>query len=157
LLLAVSLSSAFGLWELSRLSEHLVRSSALESAAQQSEILKVVNNYYSADVVERAKLKGVEATHNYTHRQGDIPLPATLTIELGKLISEQSESGVQVRLYSDYPFRSRTDGGPKDDFERHALNQLPRSPTEPYYQFEEFQGRPALRYATAQLMQQSCV
>src|SRR5262249_27395866 len=36
LLLAVSLSSAFGLLELSRLSDHLVRSSALESAAQQS-------------------------------------------------------------------------------------------------------------------------
>jgi len=157
LLLAVSLSSAFGLWELSRLSEHLVRSSALESAAQQSEILKAVNNFYSADVVERAKLKGVEATHNYTNRKGDIPLPATLTIELGKLLSEQSESGVQVRLYSDYPFRSRTDGGPKDDFERDALNQLPHSPTEPFYRFEDFQGRPALRYATAQLMQQSCV
>src|SRR6266851_4787007 len=39
LLLAVTLSSAFGLWELSRLSNHLVRTSALESAAQQSEIL----------------------------------------------------------------------------------------------------------------------
>jgi serine/threonine protein kinase len=157
LLLAVSLSSAFGLWELSRLSEHLVRSSALESAAQQSEILMTVNTFYSADVVERAKLKGVEATHNYATRRGDIPLPATLTIELGKLLSEQSESGVQVRLYSDYPFRSRTDGGPKDDFEREALTQLPRSPTQPFYRFEDFQGRPTLRYATAQLMQQSCV
>lgn len=157
LLLAVSLSSAFGLWELSRLSEHLVRSSALESAAQQSEILIAVNNFYSAEVVERAKLKGVEATHNYATRKGDIPLPATLTIELGKLLSEQSESGVQVRLYSDYPFRSRTDGGPKDDFEREALSQLPQRPTQPFYRFEDVQGRPALRYATAQLMQQSCV
>src|SRR5262249_14464241 len=73
LLLAVSLSSAFGLWELSRLSEHLVRSSALESAAQQSEILNEVNNLYSADVVERAKLKGVEATHDYATRKGAIP------------------------------------------------------------------------------------
>lgn len=157
LLLAVSLSSAFGLWELSSLSEHLMRSSALESAAQQSEILIAVNNFYSADVVERAKLKGVEATHNYATRQGDIPLPATLTIELGKLLSEQSESGVQVRLYSDYPFRSRTDGGPKDEFERDALKKLPQGPSQPYYRFEDFQGRPALRYATAQLMQQSCV
>jgi serine/threonine protein kinase len=157
LLLAVSLSSAFGLWELSRLSKHLVRSSALESAAQQSEILNEVNNLYSADVVERAKLKGVEATHDYATRKGAIPLPATLTIELGRHLGERSESGVQVRLYSDHPFRSRTDGGPKDDFERDALAELPEDPAKPYFRFEEFQGRPSLRYATAQRMQQTCV
>jgi serine/threonine protein kinase len=157
LLLAVSLSSAYGLWELSRLSESLVRSSALEGAAQQSEIFNTVNNLYSADVVERAKLKGVEATHDYATRPGAIPLPATFTIDLGKHLSERSESGVQARLYSDHPFRPRTDGGPKDDFEREALARLRQEPDRPFYRFEEFQGRPALRYATAQRMQQTCV
>jgi serine/threonine protein kinase len=154
---AVTLGSAFGLWQLSRLSEHLVRTSALESAAQQSEILNEVNNLYSAAVVERAKLKGVVATHDYADHPGAIPLPATLTIELGKHLSERSESGVQARLYSDYPFRTRTDGGPKDDFERDALAELPRNPDMPFVRFEEFQGRPSLRYATAQRMQQTCV
>ncbi len=158
LLLAVSLSSAFGVWELSRLSGQLVRSSALESAAQQSEILDAVNNAYSADVVERAKVKGVEATHDYAARKGMIPLPATFTIELGRHISERSESGVQVRLYSDHPFRSRKDGGPKDAFEQDALAHYRSEPAAgPYYRFEDFQGRPALRYATAQRMQQTCV
>jgi hypothetical protein len=157
LLLAVSLSSAFGLWELSRLSENLVRSSALESAAQQAEILDAVNKFYSDDIVERAKVKGVEATHDYLARKGTIPLPATFTIELGKHISERSESGVQVRLYSDYPFRSRKDGGPKDDFERDALARLRESPGTPFFEFEDYQGRASLRYATAQLMQKTCV
>jgi serine/threonine protein kinase len=157
LLLALALSSAFGLWELSRLSEHLVRSSALESAAQQSEILNAVNKLYSDDVVERAKVKGVEVTHDYATRPGAIPLPATLTIELGKHLSERSESGVQVRLYSGHPFRSRKNGGPKDDFERDALAWAGEHPADPFYRFEEFQGRPALRYATAQRMQQTCV
>jgi serine/threonine protein kinase len=157
LLLAVSLSSAFGLRELSRLSEYLVRTSALESAAQQSEILDEVNNMYSADVVERAQLKGVPATHDYATRKDTIPLPATLTIDLGKHLAERSESGMQVRLYSDYPWRFRTDGGPKDDFERDALASLRRNPTEPYYRFEDFQGRPALRYATARRMQATCL
>jgi serine/threonine protein kinase len=158
LLLAVSLSSAFGLWELSRLSEYLVRSSALESAAQQSEILEEVNNFYSEDVVERAKVKGVEATHDYAKRKGAIPLPATLTIDLAKHISDKSESGVQVRLYSDHPFRSRKEGGPKDDFERDALDHYRLDDDAgPFYRFEDFQGRPALRYATAQRMQKTCV
>jgi serine/threonine protein kinase len=157
LLLALALSSAFGLWELSHLSAHLVRSSALESAAQQSEILNAVNTLYSDDVVERAKLKGVEASHDYATRTGVIPLPATLTINLGKHISEQSESGVQVRLYSDHPFRTRTDGGPKDDFEQDALSQLRQDPEHPFYRFEEVQDRLALRYATAQRMKKTCV
>jgi hypothetical protein len=157
LLVAVTLGSAFGLWQLSRLSEQLVRTSALESAAQQSEILDEVNNAYSANVVERAKLKGVEATHDYATRKDTIPLPATLTIDLAKHISARSESGVQVRLYSDYPFRSRQDGGPKDDFEQEALVRLRENPGVPFFRFEEFQGRPSLRYATARRMQETCV
>ena len=157
LLLAVSLGSAFGLWELSRLSEYLVRKSALESAAQQSEILDEINNTYSADVVERAKLKGIDATHDYATRKDTIPLPATLTIDLAKHISERSESGVQVRLYSDYPFRTRFDGNAKDQFERDALARLREKPGDPFYRFENYQGRPSLRYATARRMQKTCV
>lgn len=156
-LLAVTISSAFGLWELSRLSEYLVRTSALESAAQESEILDEVNNMYSADVVDRAQLKGVTATHDYATRKDAIPLPATLTIDLGKHLAERSASGMQVRLYSDFPFRTRKDGGPKDDFERDALVSLRQNPDAPYYRFEEFQGRPTLRYATARRMQAACL
>jgi adenylate cyclase len=80
-----------------------------------------------------------------------------MTIELGEHISARSESGVQVRLYSDFPFRPRSDGGPKDRFEREALDRLNEQPSHPFYSFEEFQGRPVLRYATAQRMQQTCV
>src|SRR5262249_22614022 len=156
LLLAVSLSSAFGMWELSRLSDRLVRSSALESAAQQSRMLDEVNKYYSSDVVDRLQVKGVAVTHDYLTRKNGIPLPATLTIELGRLISENKE-GVQVRLYSDHPFRSRKDGGPKDACERQALARLRANSAEPYYRFEDFQGRPSLRYATPQLMKETCV
>ena len=58
LLLAVSLGSAFGLWELSRLSEQPGADHALESAAQQSEILDEVNKFYTADVVDRVQSQG---------------------------------------------------------------------------------------------------
>src|SRR5262249_28268497 len=77
--------------------------------------------------------------------------------ELSKHVSERSASGVQVRLYSDHPFRTRKDGGPKDDFEQAALDRLREQPGEPYYRFEDFQGRPSLRYATAQVMKQTWV
>jgi adenylate cyclase len=64
---------------------------------------------------------------------------------------------VQVRLYSDYPFRSRRNGGPRDDFEREAWRRLQEDPAQPVYRFEDYKGRPALRYATARQMQQGCV
>jgi adenylate cyclase len=34
---------------------------------------------------------------------------------------------------------------------------LRQNPIEPYYRFEDFQGRPALRYATARRMQAACL
>jgi serine/threonine protein kinase len=157
LLVAVSLGSAVGLWHLSRLSENLVRSTALEGAAQQSEMLDVVNALYSSKVVERLQKHGVVVTHDYATKAGAIPLPATFTIESGQEIGRHSRTGMLFRLYSDHPFRSRKDGGPRDDFERDALVELRRNPGEPVYRFEAFQDRPSLRYATARRMQADCI
>jgi hypothetical protein len=47
-------------------------------------------------------------------KAGTISLPRTLIIDLARRPSVQSESGVQVHLPSDYPFRSRCGGGSKD-------------------------------------------
>ncbi|HUY35258.1 MAG TPA: protein kinase [Pirellulales bacterium] len=156
LLLAVSLGSAFGLWHLSRLSAQLVQSTALESAAQESEMLAVVNEDYSK-IVERLAPRKVVVTHDYALREGAIPLPATLTIDLGRHISQKSASGMQVRLYSDHPFRQRTDSGARDAFERAALDQSSLAMEKPFWSFEDFQGRPSLRYATARRMEETCV
>jgi len=157
LLAALSLASAVGLWHLTRLNEQLVRSTALEGAAQQAETLECLNDVYS-EAVDRAMPKGkVLVTHDYATRKDSLPLPATLTIDLGKRISERSESGMQVRLYSDYPWKYRKDGGPEDDFEREALVRLRENPEEPVYTFEEYQGRPVLRYAVARRLRESCL
>ncbi len=146
----------FGFWYLSRLTDSLVQSSALESAAQQSDILLEVNNSYS-DVVKRAKAGHLDVTHEYHSDPAAIPIPATFTIELGQGISDRSESGVQIRLYSEYPFKSRRNGGPKDQFEKDALANLEQHPAGHFESFENYKGQPVLRYATARTMQQTCV
>ncbi len=144
LLFAVSLGSAVGLWHLSRLSEQLVESTALESAAQQAEMLDIVNALYTSQVVERVQSHGIVVTHDYASKNGAIPLPATFTIESGERIGERSKTGMRFRLYSDYPFRSRKDGGPHDDFERVALADLRRNPDTPFYRFEVFDEPPVV-------------
>jgi serine/threonine protein kinase len=157
LLIAVSLGSAIGLGHLSLLSEQLVKSTALESAAQQAETLDVVNTFYTSQVVERVQSHGIVVSHDYASRKGAIPLPATFMIESGQRIGERSQTGMLFRLYSDYPFRTRRDGGPHDDFERVALANLRQKPGAPVYRFEVFQDRPSLRYATARRMETDCI
>jgi len=157
LFVAILSGSAFGFWHLSRLSAELVHRSAEESAAQYSEMLEVVNAIYSSEVVDRVGHHGVEATADYAQRAGAIPLPATMLSVLLERISE-SESGMRGRHYSEYPFRTRTDGGPKDRFEWDALQHLEREPDVPYKVFvDDYEGGPALLYATARRMKPSCV
>jgi serine/threonine protein kinase len=157
LLVVVTLGSAFGMVHLSQLSRDLVRSSALESASHQAEMFEEMNNFYSKEVVDRVRAHGVKASAHYRTESGTIPVPATLTIDLGDHISANSRLGMRVRLYSDMPFRSRKDGGPRDDFERDALARLHQDPETPVYRFEDSDGHPTLRYAQARRMAESCV
>jgi serine/threonine protein kinase len=156
LLVASTLCLVLGFFYLSRLTDQLVRAAALDNAARQSDVLRDVNDSYT-DIVKRAQTAGVEVTHLYAGNPKAIPIPATFTIELAQEISDHSESGVQIRVYSDFPFRSRRNGGPRDDFERAALRRLRDNPAEPAYSFEDFKGRPSLRYSTARVMQETCV
>ncbi|HEX4990499.1 MAG TPA: ATP-binding protein [Candidatus Binatia bacterium] len=144
------------LWHLSRLSSNLIQSSALQAASMHAASLKEVRKLYTSEVTDRVEGHGIQITHDYATKEGAIPLPATFSMELGKRISEQS-TGMQARLYSDFPFPWRKDGGPRDDFEREAIHQLRQFPDQPFYRFEDFQGRPSLRYAVADRMEAGCV
>jgi serine/threonine protein kinase len=161
LFLAVSLGSGFGLIHLSRVSAQLVRSTARESAAQQAEMMEEAHNHFST-VVEAIKKQGYAVSHDPRPRPGskgviDVEVPARFVINLADLVSEKSASGVRVRMYSHYPFRSRRDGGPQDTFERMSLDYLEEHPDESFSRFEEYEGRPVLRYAIARRMQASCI
>ncbi len=144
------------LWNLERLSTRLIRSTARQNSALQAEMIGQLRAIYTSNVVGRVRAHGLEATHDYATRSNAIPLPATFTIELGQAMSSGGQ-GMQVRLYSDYPFPWRTNSGPKDDFEREALQRLRSNPQRPFTRFEEYQGHASLRYATADLMQAGCV
>jgi len=111
---------------------------------------------YTSEVVEIARAQGIEVTHDYHGKQRAIPLPATLIIELGQRLAKSGAS-LQIRLYSDYPFPWRQNGGPRDAFEREALTALRRNPTEPFFRFQDYKGQRVLRYAMADRMLPACV
>ena len=139
-----------------QLERNLVEGLAIEDAARYSDALREFRTLYTSEVVERALAGGTQITHDYESHPGAIPLPATLSILLGKRLTKSP--GGDVRLYSDVPFPWRAEAGqPLDDFQSTALKKLRDDPTEPVLRFEDHGEIVVVRYATADLMRDSCV
>ncbi len=144
---------------LSLLSAQLVRSSALESAAQQAELLERATNQYSL-IVERVEQAHYPVNKMVPPTPDTVPLsiPATFLHDVGKALQQDSKTGIQVLQYSDYPFPWRIGGGPRDAFERGALLHLRQSNGQGnVHSFTEMDGEPVIRFAQARIMKQSCV
>jgi len=109
------------------LSERILR----DQADEVSRIIDVVRDFYSTNVVDRVmQAHGtVIAASNFREIPGAIPIPATLSIELGKLITAQ-DGTVGYRFVSDLPFKGRAPHH-LDAFERGAINELRRSSQSP--------------------------
>ncbi len=141
---------------LTSLSQKLVEETALRGAQLMATSLDELRGLYTGSVVTNAREAGIEAAHDFADRKGTIPLPATFSMELGRRIG-LSGNGESVRLYSDHPFPWRQSDSDQDDFERRAMEALRADPKQPYYSFEEIDGRLSLRYATADVMRPACV
>jgi serine/threonine protein kinase len=159
LLAAGVLAPVVALITMSLLSARLVRSSALESAAQQAELLEEATKEFSRNVhrVVQAEFS-VNKTVPPTPDTVPLSIPATFLHDVGEQLSKVSRTGVKVRQYSDYPFPWRTDGGPRDDFERLALRRVRQSKgQETVHEFTEMDGQRVVRYAQARIMDRTCV
>ena len=144
---------------LSLLSARLVRSTALDSAKQQAEVLEEANGVYTR-IVQRTKDDGFAVNITVPPTPGSVPLsiPATFLHDIGEQLGTTSPSGIQVRQYSEYPFPWRKDGGPRDDFERTALARLRETGgQETYHEFAEMDGKRFVRYAQARILRHDCV
>ena len=140
------------------LSINLVDSQAIQYARVAVKTMNEAGRLYSSNVVDRVNsMDNVTVSPEYHFVSGGIPNPVTYTIELGERITDISQ-GVLFRLYSDYPFpnRQRT-GGPRDRFEREALNYLQKHPEASFYRKERLGDRLSFRYTEAVVMQPSCV
>jgi len=137
-------------------SERMVLQYATESAQTHAHSITQFRNFYTQELVPRAKKAGVEITHDYKHLETALPLPATLTIDLGQYLSEV-EGGTQVRLYSDQPFPWRLGERELDAFQQEALAHLRTNPSEPFVREDWINGQRVLRYAQADRMLATCV
>ncbi len=162
-LVAVLIGSVAGLWYLSSLAEFFVRQTALESARLEANMLDEVWRFYSDEISDiDPRTSSITITENYRHVHPSLPLPATFAIDLGERISRRSP-GMEVRVFSRYPWPSRKDGGPQSEFDLAALEWLEArakpnddTPAE-YAHFVDEDGRRMLLYYTARHMEKSCI
>lgn len=151
----ITVGSMVGFGYLQHLQTWFVREMALDNARQTSDMLEEFNATYS-DARAEFFGEGEDTSH--------VPpaLPATLQIEVAERISSR-QAGMQVRMFSQFSFRSEL--RPRDDFEHTTLDHFrerlaannDRGVKQEYYEFTSIDGRPALKYARAQVMKQSCL
>jgi len=83
--------------------------SLLRQASDLNSVISSVRGYYSKTVVGRvlAAPGSTQVTHNYEAIPGAIPIPATMSMELGRVINEQQQN-ISYRFISDVPSRPGT-------------------------------------------------
>lgn len=138
--------------DLRLLSEHVLRLQASET----SRIIDDMRSFYGSDVVARVLEKPgeVTVTHNYRDIHGAIPIPATLSIELGKRIS--SHGAVKYRFVSDMTFKGR-EPHQLDSFELQALAKLRADPKQPIVEVSGTMFDQVVRTAAPVTMGPVCV
>ncbi|NQZ07100.1 MAG: response regulator [Algicola sp.] len=144
---------------LSMASNLAMEQNAITGAQRYLEALTEFRTLYTSEVVNRVTRLGLKATHDYQDVYGAIPLPATLSMALGEKIGAH-QSGAKTFLYSPYPFPWRLEENQQrfaQDFSQSAWLFLNDNPDKPFYRFEQFEGRPSIRFAVSDLMRPACI
>jgi adenylate cyclase len=110
---------------------NLAETNLNRQASDLNSIISSVRSYYATNVVGRilaAPGIATQVVHNYKDVPGAIPIPATLSLELGRVISERQHN-IAYRFVSDYPFANRA-SHQLDQFETDSLRSLRDNPNQ---------------------------
>jgi len=136
---------------------NLVDTNLRRQARDLNSVISSVRGYYAANVVGRvlASPGTTKVVHNYADVPGAIPIPATLSLELGKVISEQQQN-IVYRFVSDYPFKNRSPHA-LDPFESNALDALRQNSDRQLAQVSATVFSDHVRLIAPVIMGQACV
>ena len=138
---------------------NLADASLRRQAADLNSVISSVRGYYASNVVGRILSApsgtATQVIHDYETVPGAIPIPATLSLELGKVIGEQQKN-ISYRFVSDYPFRDRAPHT-LDQFETDALARLRQNPNQQITEISNSMFRDGVRLVAPVIMGQACV
>jgi adenylate cyclase len=128
-------------------------------ATDMTRIINDIRDLYARDVVGRVLQAppgvAITATDNFHDVPGAIPIPATFSLELGKLVSAQ-DNAVRYDFVSDYSFAGRAPHD-LDEFQKTALDRFRADPS--LNVIKQTQGRlnSTVRIASPIRMTATCV
>ncbi|WP_270729125.1 adenylate/guanylate cyclase domain-containing protein [Shimia sp. Alg240-R146] len=97
-------------------------------SSSMNAVLTAVRGYYAENVIDRILHHdgNTQALHNYAQTPGAVPIPATLSLELGAKLAD-ADTSVTYRFVSDFPFTNRA---PHEltAFEIHAIDTFRAAP-----------------------------
>lgn len=135
---------------------------ALRDAGQFTRVISLMRSYYNSNVTQRILANPTAPTtlsENYHQIPGAIPIPATLSIELGELIRERElDDGFSMAFISDAPFLHRKRNS-LDSFQSEALTTFrqDRQRDELWRVVPNSQGGSDIRLAIPVRMEAGCV
>jgi class 3 adenylate cyclase len=155
IMLALLISLPIVVWlDLSNLTDAILR----RQASDLNAVITGIRGFYSSDVVGRvlsAHAATTQVAADYAAIPGAIPLPATLSLELGRVIGER-QPNISYRFVSDYPFRNRAPHV-LDNFEKSALVALRKNPNLPPIYQSNFGLHGRVRLISPIIMSSGCV
>jgi adenylate cyclase len=136
---------------------NLVNANLRQQAVDLNSVISSMRAYYAENIVGRvlASPGTTKVIHNYRDIPGAIPIPATLSLELGNVISEQQQN-IAYRFVSDYPFKNRPTHA-LDQFEINALRQLRQNSNQQLTQVSSTVFTDKARLIAPVIMGQACV
>jgi adenylate cyclase len=137
--------------------QHIAATALARQANDVNSIVSSIRGYYSNNVVARVldSQHATQVLHNYEAVPGAIPIPATLSLELGRVIDEKQRS-VGYRFISDLPFANRA-AHAMDTFEKAALAELRANPAAAPVDVTHSGLSTRVRVVTPILMGSTCV
>ena len=124
---------------------------SIKSGTNTVDQYKKIRAYYTKKVVVPVKKNhAMKINFDHADKLDTIPLPATMIHDLSKIISS-GDSGMKLKLYSNYPFPNRA-SRTLDDFGRDALANFDKGNTEPFSRSEILNGKEVVRVAIADYM-----
>ena len=133
-------------------SEEKTVAQSVASAKNIIDQFKSLRGYYAKNVVSKAKKNGMSIAIDHADNPAAIPLPATMIHELSEAFQKNAD-GIQLELYSAYPFPNRKDRA-LDSFAKQALQAVEQNPESPFVSVEDQQVRVAI---ADKMVGQSCV
>jgi len=124
---------------------------SIKSGTNTVDQYKKIRAYYTKKVVVPVKNQhAMKINFDHANKADTIPLPATMIHDLSKIISD-GESGMKLKLYSNYPFPNRS-SRTLDKFGKDALLNFDKGNTEPFSRAEKINGKEVVRIAIPDYM-----